>query len=289
MSAQCPAYISARSAEVILSDVRPIKLKPEALHSVNVLLDEVLYNILTTARSIAIDKLKPALLRVLPSSLGKEALLEAEVELKAYWDRTGSARIPTQSRDGSTFDLQWSFEVRTPLFYHFAAYMHHTNDGADASYALQLLRLKCEAYSTMNDTDEDAEAERRLQQRMEGAGSATPPSPALLAPAALYLTAILEYVCPHLSRASFGNSHRRCGAQGDMRVRLTCLLSFTTPSRAYFFLSPVAAREHSHILSNVSRVASRDSSRTLATVQDLFIALGEDDAIYSMFKSMKGA
>ena len=43
-----------------------------------------------------------------------------------------------------------------------------------------------------------------------------------------------------------------------------------------------------HVLSNVSRVAARDSSRTLATVQDLFIALGEDDAIYGMFKSMKG-
>ena len=56
----------------------------------------------------------------------------------------------------------------------------------------QLLRLKCEAYSTMNDSDEDADAEKRLQQRMEAAGSTTPPNPALLAPAALYLTAILE-------------------------------------------------------------------------------------------------
>ena len=46
----------------------------------------------------------------------------------------------------------------------------------------------------MNDSDEDAEAEKRLQQRMEAAGSSSPPNPALLAPAALYLTAILEYV-----------------------------------------------------------------------------------------------
>ena len=46
----------------------------------------------------------------------------------------------------------------------------------------------------MNDSDEDAEAEQRLQQRMEQAGSSSPPSPALLAPAALYLTAILECV-----------------------------------------------------------------------------------------------
>jgi hypothetical protein len=44
-----------------------------------------------------------------------------------------------------------------------------------------------------------------------------------------------------------------------------------------------------HILSNVGKVAARDSSRTSATLQELFVALCEDDAIYSLFKSMKGA
>ncbi|KAI0650830.1 hypothetical protein C8Q79DRAFT_902758 [Trametes meyenii] len=208
-----PGYISARSAEVILSDVRPIKLKAEALHSVNVLLDEFLYSILSVSRALATDKLKAALLKVLPTSLGKEALLEAEVELKAYWERTTSPRSPLSARnaDASQFDLQWSFE---------------------------LLRLKCEAYSTMNDSDEDAEAEKRLQQRMEATGSSSPPNPSLLAPAALYLTAILEAICEH-------------------------------------------------VLSNVSRVAARDSGRTLATIQDLFTALCEDDALYGTLKTMK--
>lgn len=46
--------------------------------------------------------------------------------------------------------------------------------------------------------------------------------------------------------------------------------------------------EPRHILSNVGRVASRDSSRTAATPDDLFVALCEDDSIYSFFKSMKG-
>lgn len=112
-----PGYISARSAEVILSDVRPIKLKPDALHAINVLLDEALYSILSAARSLATDRLKAALLKVLPTSLGKEAVLEAEVELKAYWDRTGSARSPLSPRHGEspTFDLQWSFEVSTRI------------------------------------------------------------------------------------------------------------------------------------------------------------------------------
>jgi len=43
-----------------------------------------------------------------------------------------------------------------------------------------------------------------------------------------------------------------------------------------------------HILSNVGRVAARDSSRTYATTNDLFVALCEDDSIYGFFRSMKG-
>ncbi|KAI0089258.1 hypothetical protein BDY19DRAFT_1056842 [Irpex rosettiformis] len=201
-----PTYITSRSADVILSDVRPIKLKLEALRSVNVLLDEFLYNILDAANSLSTDKLKAGLHKVLPTTLGKDAVLEAELELKAYWERN-APHTPTNQ----VFDLQWSFE---------------------------LLRLKCEAYSTMNDTDEDAEVERRLNERMVNAGGVAPPHTSLMAPAALYLTAILEHICQHG-------------------------------------------------LSNVSRVAARDSSRTLATVHDLFVALCEDPAIYSTFKTMK--
>lgn len=59
----------------------------------------------------------------------------------------------------------------------------------------QLLRLKCQAYSTLSDSDEDEQAEMRLAERMShAAASISPPKPTLVAPAALYLTAILEYV-----------------------------------------------------------------------------------------------
>jgi hypothetical protein len=104
-----PGYISAHSADVILSNIRPVKLKPEALGAINVLLDEFLHIILTTSRSLSTEKLRSSLLSVLPTSLGKEALLEAEVELRAYWERTNS-RAPPED-DSRTFHLQWSFEV----------------------------------------------------------------------------------------------------------------------------------------------------------------------------------
>lgn len=45
----------------------------------------------------------------------------------------------------------------------------------------------------MNDTDEDPEVEKRLNERMINAGGTAPPHTSLMAPAALYLTAILEY------------------------------------------------------------------------------------------------
>jgi hypothetical protein len=108
-----PSYISSHSADVILSDIRPIKLKIDALNCINVLLDEFLYSILGAARSLSTDKLRAGLLGVLPTSLGKEALLEAEVELRAYWDRTkhGKGGNAAVEDDSATFNLQWAFEV----------------------------------------------------------------------------------------------------------------------------------------------------------------------------------
>lgn len=87
--------------------MRPIKLKLEALRSINVLLDEFLYNILSAAGSLSTDHLKAGLNKLLPTPLGKEAVLEAEVELKSYWERN----TPDTETTKQDFDLQWSFEV----------------------------------------------------------------------------------------------------------------------------------------------------------------------------------
>lgn len=101
-----PKYVSPRSADLILSDVRPIKLRLEALRAVNVLLDEFLYKLLGAAGSLATDQLKSGVNKLLPTTLGMEAVLEAEVELKSYWERNTPHKPAEQ-----TFDLQWSYEV----------------------------------------------------------------------------------------------------------------------------------------------------------------------------------
>ena len=115
-----PSYISSHSADVILSEIRPIKLQLEALRAINVLLDEFLYSILKASHSLITDKLRVGLLKILPTSLGKEALLEAEVELRAYWDRTNGG-TPAALHDQKIFSLQWSFEVS-------ARHLLHTED-----------------------------------------------------------------------------------------------------------------------------------------------------------------
>ncbi|KAG8736335.1 hypothetical protein FRC12_017672, partial [Ceratobasidium sp. 428] len=84
MTDKVPAYVSARSADEILSTIRPTKIKAESLRSLNIFLDELLWLILHSARSLATNRLKAGLLQIMPSALGKDAILEAEVELRTY-------------------------------------------------------------------------------------------------------------------------------------------------------------------------------------------------------------
>lgn len=106
-----PCYISSRSADVILSDVRPTKLSIDALDSINAFLDELLRTILGAARALRTTQLRAGLHKVLPTTLGKEAVLEAELELRAYCERTGGILGSSLVAEDSAFNLEWSFEV----------------------------------------------------------------------------------------------------------------------------------------------------------------------------------
>jgi hypothetical protein len=178
-----PTFISSRSADVILSDIRPTKLTPDALNSVNSLLDELLYTILNAARAFNPSRLRTAMHKVLPTALGKEAILEAEMELRAYYQRTGTAAGSGSSGEDGAFNVQWACEVRVVVN------VSHLPD--PQLCCMQLLRLKCEAYSTLSDTDENSDSEIRLKERMDADG-VPPPKQEVLAPASLYLTAIIE-------------------------------------------------------------------------------------------------
>lgn len=122
-----PTYLSTRAADVVLSDIRPTKLAHDALRSINVLLDELLWMILSNARSFSTEQLKLSMSRLLPTPLGKEALLEAEVELKAYWDRTAAPPSRTYTENAPEFPIQPAFEVRCACWRFAASRARRTN------------------------------------------------------------------------------------------------------------------------------------------------------------------
>ena len=138
------------------------------------------------------------------------------------------------------------------------------------------MRLKCEAYSTLNEGDEDPNLEGRVSEKL---GNPHPHTlkVGLVDPAALYLTAILELVLFFLS-AILLEAYHLC-------YRAICECVATSIYLPFFFKTSINFR---HVLSNVGRVVARDSSRAIATVNDLFVALCEDVSIYGLFKTMKG-
>jgi hypothetical protein len=100
---------------VILSDVRATSITPDALRAVNILLDELLWLILSNARSLDLSRLKTGVLKTIPTQLGKDAILEAEIEIRAYRDKTHSRPRTTRPSEDilSAFPLQEAFEVRS--------------------------------------------------------------------------------------------------------------------------------------------------------------------------------
>ncbi|KAI0004969.1 hypothetical protein BJV74DRAFT_316414 [Russula compacta] len=191
-------YVSAHSAETILSDFRPLKLQADTLTFLNLLLDDILANIITSSRSILTDRLKTGLLKTIPTTIGKDALLEAEMELRAYWQRPNAIK-PTPSQVSAA---EYSFSLPSMI---------------------ELMRLKCEAYSTLNDSDEDAQAENSIQERLRSQG-VEPPKSIIVAPAALYLTAILECICERIlssvGRVATRDSGKDAAGTHDLFVAL---------------------------------------------------------------------
>jgi hypothetical protein len=135
-SSPAPVYLSARSADVILSEIRPTRLKPDALQSINALLDELLLLILKTAKSFSPAKLKDSLLKLLQTPLGKEAVLEAELELRNHRDRGAVSALT--SEDGATLDnatIEPAFEVSYHQFHMYPTHPADSSYGRDAKPA----------------------------------------------------------------------------------------------------------------------------------------------------------
>ncbi|KAK4514339.1 uncharacterized protein ATC70_001932 [Mucor velutinosus] len=75
-------YVCQRAAQAIIAEIGPLRVSSDALQAINVFLDEFLALLVITAVSLDLVLLKAAVVQLLPYSLGKNALVEAEIELK---------------------------------------------------------------------------------------------------------------------------------------------------------------------------------------------------------------
>lgn len=76
-------------------------------------MDELLWLILAHARSLNTTRLKSGVLKTIPTQLGKDAVLEAEIEIRAYRDKTQSKAQNARPAEDvlSAFPLQQAFDV----------------------------------------------------------------------------------------------------------------------------------------------------------------------------------
>ncbi|KAI8059056.1 uncharacterized protein B0P05DRAFT_558914 [Gilbertella persicaria] len=76
------SYVCQRAAHAIIAELGPFRISSDALQAINMFIDEFLALLLISASSLDLVRLKAAVTHLLPDSLGKSALVEAEVELR---------------------------------------------------------------------------------------------------------------------------------------------------------------------------------------------------------------
>ncbi|KAK3325158.1 hypothetical protein B0H66DRAFT_111325 [Apodospora peruviana] len=142
-------------------------VSPGALQLVNNFLDQLLFNFLSTARSTSLSALRPAVSEVLKPKLAKDAINQADEELREYLGGDDEDLARTQD-PGSPRD--WDLEL-----------------------VWKRARLRCMVYSSLGDMEEEDEdyhmEKEHLNSDMEDRLSEVV-SPAV----AIFLTSILEFM-----------------------------------------------------------------------------------------------
>lgn len=158
-------YISQRAANAIVADVAPYRISAEALLSINAFIDEFLFFVIDSARSLDLVKIKQSISQVIPTTLGKNAVQEAELELKTYVESGNSDSTLEKTIEITPFPLQKVFEQ---------------------------FRAKCQFFSTLGERGIDERDSKMAPNLYANEGIHIAPS------LAIYLTAILEYVGEHI-------------------------------------------------------------------------------------------
>ncbi|KAK4149961.1 hypothetical protein C8A00DRAFT_37450 [Chaetomidium leptoderma] len=144
-------------------------VSPAALQLVNNFLDQLLFNFLSVARSTTLSALRPAASEVLKPKLAKDAVNQANEELREYLGGDDEDGAQSQARDpGSPAD--WDLEL-----------------------AWKRTRLRCMVYSSLGDMEEEDE-DYYMEQGHLDTGLEDRFTEAVSPAVAIFLTSILEFM-----------------------------------------------------------------------------------------------
>jgi hypothetical protein len=145
----------------------PAVISPAALQLVNNFLDQLLFNILSKSRSTSLSALRPAVAEVLKPKLAKDAINQADEELREYLGGGDEDDLLQQGNDPSR---DWDLEL-----------------------VWKRTRLRCMVYSSLGDLEEEDEDYYMDREGLDLDGNEElfdVISPAV----AIFLTSILEYM-----------------------------------------------------------------------------------------------
>ncbi|KAB5535106.1 hypothetical protein GE09DRAFT_350096 [Coniochaeta sp. 2T2.1] len=142
-------------------------VSPSALRLVNSFLDQLLFNFLSVARSTTLSALRPAVSEVLKPKLAKDAINQADEELREYLG--GGDDDDTVDGQGSETTKDWDLEL-----------------------IWKRTRLRCMVYSSLGDMEEEDEDYYMEQEHLDsGLDDRREVVPASVA---IFLTSILEFM-----------------------------------------------------------------------------------------------
>lgn len=148
-----------------------VAVSPAALQLVNNFLDQLLFNFLSVSRSTALSTLRPAVSDVLKPKLAKDAINQADEELREYLggDDEDGPQAHAHARDPAS-PTDWDLEL-----------------------AWKRTRLRCMVYSSLGDMEEEDE-DYYMEEGHLGAGAEDRMSEAVSPAVAIFLTSILEFM-----------------------------------------------------------------------------------------------
>ncbi|KAL0092242.1 hypothetical protein J3Q64DRAFT_1672159 [Phycomyces blakesleeanus] len=160
-------YICQRAANAIISEIGPYRVSTDALQAINLFLDEFLVLLLTSSASLDLSRIKSVVFTLLPSTLGKNAIVEAELEVKTFTE--------TETIDYEAYERMRLLGQSEPF---------------PTQTVLPCLRDKCFEFCTLADKEDQ-------QQWM--ALKAKPPSDIIISPmVAIYVTTVLEHMAEYI-------------------------------------------------------------------------------------------